>query len=228
MNQWEKEFVALIVSSAILSGIAYYLQYEVFSHINFDLWNITGFVIRTVRMILIYVIPILIFLKRYGGTWKDLGILPSREMPFLSVIGGALIYFIAIYVFLDHRIFFGGWAYEPWHVSWIKLFFIGIMASITDLWTRGFILLQLSKRYRDRTAIFWQNVTWFVLHIYEIDLLAPYIEYWGAIALTLVLGIGGDLIALRTRSIFGLMVGHVLLNLMIILAAKDVLFFYPF
>jgi hypothetical protein len=37
----------------------------------------------------------------------------------------------------------------------------------------------------------------------------------GATALTLTLGIGGDMVVLRTRNVIGLCIAHVLLNLIL-------------
>ena len=110
-----------------------------------------------------------------------------------------------------------------WEIVWAKFFFVMIMASITDLWTRGFILFQLSERYGDTVAIFGQNLIWLIIHIYEIDILTQYISLGQAILMTLFLGIAGDLLALRTKSIFGLMVGHSLLNFIIILGARGII-----
>ncbi len=221
-----REFIILVVLSAILSGIAYYIQTSYFSDFTLDIWNSTQLVIRMIRMILVYVIPVLIFQKRHNGKIGGLGVLPSKQYPISSLLGGISIYLIAVYVFLKYKIFFGGWIYLPLYVVWQKLILIGIMASITDFWTRGFILLELQKRYGDKTAIFWQNVIWFTLHLYEIELLEPSIGYAGAILLTLVLGIGGDMIAIKTKSITGLMLGHIILNICIAFAARDTLFFY--
>ena len=100
------------------------------------------------------------------------------------------------------------------------------MASITDYWTRGFILFELARKTNNTNAIFWQNIIWFVIHIYEIELLIPFIGLFNSILLTLILGIGGDIVALKTKSIFGLMLGHIFLNLSIILAAKDVIILF--
>ncbi|MCY3412926.1 MAG: CPBP family intramembrane metalloprotease [Candidatus Heimdallarchaeota archaeon] len=228
MDTWLKEFSILVVVTAIVAGLSYAIQFYIFDGMNFDEWNVSGSFIRMIRMASIYILPVLWFTKRHGGSWKDLGVLPSKNYPLLSTLGGMAVYFIAVWVFLRYRIFFGNWGITPWSIIWIKFAMICVMASVTDFWTRGFILLELAKRYNDKIAIFWQNVTWFSLHIYEIVLLEPYIGYLGAIALTLTLGIGGDLIALKTRSITGLMLGHCLLNLGIILAANDVLFFYKY
>jgi hypothetical protein len=223
VDRWLIEFVLLIIISASLSGIAYALQFYVFSSVPFELWGIYGRLIRTIRMILIYVLPVLWFVRRHNGSWRDLGVTLPSSHKFLSIFGGIGVYLIAVVIFLKYRIFFGGWYYPPWYTVWINLVLIGIMASITDFWTRGFILFELSRRYNKTVAIIGQNLTWFMLHLYEIELLNSYIGYAGAILLTLTLGILGDMIALKTKSIIGLMIGHVILNLAIILAARGVI-----
>lgn len=225
MNRWLKEFILLVVISAILSGIAYYIQDNYYSPIDGDIYTLGPFLIRMLRMITIYVLPVMWFQKRHNGKIGDLGVLPSKNYPVFSLLGGTIIYFIAIYVFLKYQIFFGGWKYLPSKIVFIKLLMIGVMASITDFWTRGFILFELQRRYNDRVAILWQNIVWFTIHVYEIELLDPYIGYLFAIILTLVLGVGGDLIALKTKSITGLMLGHILLNVSVAFAARGELFF---
>ncbi len=222
-DKWLLEFVILVIFSALFSGIAYYLQGKYLKPPSYDPYFLLNGFIRMIRMILFYIFPVLWFIRRHDGNWRDLCILPSKKYPILSLIGGISVYIIAVVVFLKYRIFFGGWALIPWKIIIPNLIFIFVMASITDFWTRGFILMQLANRYNEKIAIFWQNVTWFIIHIYEIVLLNQYISYYGAILLTLTLGIGGDLIALRTKSITGLMLGHMVLNLCVVLAAKDVI-----
>ncbi len=222
-NSWIIEFTYLLIITMILSGLAYRLQASYLKNMKFDKWELYFDLIRLIRMFLIYVIPSIWFIYRYGGTWKDSGILPSSKYPLFSILGGILVYLVAIIVFLKYEIFFSGWYRTPWTIILLKFIIVGLMASITDYWTRGFILFELSKRYNNQIAIVTQNVVWFIIHIYEIDLLEPYIGLLNAIILTLILGIGGDLVALKTKSILGLMIGHILLNLAIILGAKDVI-----
>lgn len=86
------------------------------------------------------------------------------------------------------------------------------MAAITDIWTRGFVLLQASRFKGDAFAIALQNVVWFVIHLYEIELL---MDSWGlplAIAVTLFIGIVGDMVVLRYRNVWGMALGHIYLN----------------
>ena len=54
---------------------------------------------------------------------------------------------------------------------------------------------------------------WILLHLYELELLAPSMGWTGAILLALFLGFLGDIIALRERSVVGLMAGHAILNI---------------
>jgi len=179
--------------------------------------------IRMIRMLLVYVFPSYLFVRRYGGSLRDMGIRFPEKYAFISLIGGMMIYVVVGFIFLKYQIFFGGWRHRSWNTLWIIFMFVGIMASVTDFWTRGFILLEIERKEGEKAAIFYQNLTWFVIHIYEIDLLIPYIGLVGAIIMTLFLGIVGDIIALRTKSIIGLMLGHIALNLMVILAAKEVI-----
>ncbi|MHA2028046.1 MAG: CPBP family glutamic-type intramembrane protease [Candidatus Kariarchaeaceae archaeon] len=224
--KWKIEFTILILLTAIFSGIAYTGQnylFENFVDLPKSKLRITFSFVRCIRMILLYVIPAIWFTYRWGGSIGSIGLLPKRDAFFRNIVLGLIVYSVAVIIFLRNRIFFSGWSYLEWDYVWLNFILVAIMASITDFWTRGFILFELARKTNDAIAIFWQNVTWFVIHIYEIELLEPYIGYFNAIFLTLFLGIGGDLVALKTRSIFGLMLGHIFLNLMILLAAKDVI-----
>ncbi len=185
-------------------------------------------VLRTIRMGVIYgAIPIW-FSRKYGGSPCDLGLcLPKSKGNFgISLFGGLMIYQIAAIVFLAKKIFFNGWLAFTSEEVVINLVLIGIMASLTDFWTRGFILMQFSDHYGKRWGIIIQNMSWFTIHIYEVQLLQYYMGLWGAIALTLILGIGGDLVALKTRNLYGLMLGHFVLNIQIAMAARGLLVSY--
>lgn len=173
-----------------------------------------------------YVIPSIWFVYRWNGSISSLGLIPPKRYLLINTTLGILVYTIAAIVFVRNEIFFSGWYISDWDTIWINFALVALMASITDFWTRGFILFELARRTNDSTAILWQNITWFIIHIYEIDLLTPYIGLLNSILLTLILGIGGDLVALKTKSIFGLMLGHIFLNLSILLAAKDVIILF--
>lgn len=211
--------------TAALSGLAYSLQNYLFSNygdLSYENRRSLYNIFRFIRMTLLYVLPAIWFTYRWGGNTTSLGVLPKHGHISTNIIMGISLYTIASIIFVKNDIFFSGWRDLSWSYIWINFALVSMMAAITDFWTRGFILFELSRKTNDMTAIFWQNITWFVIHIYEIELLIPYIGLFNAIALTLVLGIGGDVIALRTKSIFGLMLGHISLNLMILLAAKEV------
>ena len=87
------------------------------------------------------------------------------------------------------------------------------MAMVTDLWTRGFVLLQAAQKWGEMPAIILQNVLWILLHLYELELLAPSMGWAIAILLALTLGFLGDIIALKEKSVVGLMTGHAILNI---------------
>ncbi len=89
---------------------------------------------------------------------------------------------------------------------------MGLHAATTDLATRGYILLALARFSPTWFAIVMQNVVWFVGHVYEIELLSRCMGLPAARGLFLLLGVLGDIVALRTRNVVGLAVAHVLLN----------------
>lgn len=219
-DRWFAEFLILITLTGIASGLAYLYQNWYFGENQINNEFIVSNLVRALRMTIFYVLFPILFLRRHNRDWKELGILPRRNMLGENLVGGIFIYGVATYIFLENEIFFSGWQFLSNNEIIVKLILVAIMASITDLWTRGFILFEVANKYSDRTAIIVQNITWFTIHIYEIELLEPFIGYWNSILLTLFLGIGGDLVALRTRNIFGLMLGHTLLNVSIFLAAN--------
>jgi len=90
-----------------------------------------------------------------------------------------------------------------------------LIAAGTDLATRGFILLTLARYTHVGFAIAIQNLTWYLGHIPEINMLTGCLGFMGAIGLTLTLGILGDVIALRTRNVVGLAMAHILLNVVL-------------
>lgn len=224
LSQWVTEFSILVVLTAIASGLSYLIQDQLYtSHTN-DINSYSGYsydTVRAMRMILFYVLPSLLFVKRWGGSIDNTGVLLSKNYRMTSVLLGIGVYSVAIGVFLHYEIFYGGWVGLDSKVLWIRFLLVAVMASITDFWTRGFILFELSRKFGDKLAIIAQNITWFTIHIYEVELLAPYIGIPLGVALTLFLGFGGDLVALKTKSIVGLMLGHILLNLMVLLAANN-------
>ncbi len=94
-------------------------------------------------------------------------------------------------------------------------FFMSVIAGGTDILTRGFILLTLSRHGPVAFAITMQNIVWYLGHVQEIGLLNDCLGLAGATALTLTLGILGDMVVLRTRNVVGLSLAHVVLNVVL-------------
>ena len=166
-----------------------------------------------------YVLTTYFFLKKYNKSLLDLGFRPQSNNKF-AWIGGILIYVLIGIVFVTHKIFYSSWQNQPILALTANFLMVAVMAGITDFWTRGFILLQLTKKFNAKVGILGQNFIWFLIHIYEIDLLTGYVSLFMAIGMTLFLGILGDIITLKYRDIRGLMVGHAILNLMILITAN--------
>ena len=195
----------------IFSATSYYIQSL------YTLDPLTDLFIRAVRMIVGYILPVLFFYRRHQISLKKLGISFPVNIP--NLFAGIFLYCIGALVFLKYEIFFEGWRHDFVFIP--TLFLIFILVSTTDFWTRGFILLFLADRRGKHTGIVVQNIVWFIIHWYEIVAIAEYTGFVLAIALTLFLGIGGDILTLRSQNIYGLMIGHFIMNLMIILQARN-------
>ncbi len=208
----EREFWILITIQMVFAGISFYIQSL------FQFQSDTYLVIRATRMIIGYVLPVLWFYRRHSISLKKLGVIPPSPRTALNFLAGVMLYILAGFVFTRYEIFFDQWR-RPLN-PFVVFPTIFILVAVTDFWTRGFIL-QFLAEHRDKTvAIVTQNAIWFIIHWYEILLLQDYIGISGAIILTLFLGIGGDLLTLRSKEITGLMLGHFILNLMIITYAN--------
>lgn len=160
------------------------------------------------------VIPYYWAMKRLNFSLKDLGI--SLNKLGISTLLGCLLYSIALVAFIhctaDPMISNHAIRWLDVDDASILLLAMSIGVATTDIATRGFILLSLTRYTNIPTAVVLQNIAWYAGHLGEIDQLTGCLSLWGAIGLTLTLGILGDIVALKTRNIVGLSIAHVLLN----------------
>jgi hypothetical protein len=163
------------------------------------------------------IIPYIWIIKRLDLSFADLGI--STRNLWKSAVLGCVLYSLALAAFIhcsdapvisNHAI----GKIAPWDAVLLG-FNMSLVAAGTDLATRGFILLGLARYTHISIAIIAQNLTWYLGHIHEINLLSGCLGYAGALGLTLTLGILGDVIALRTRNVVGLAIAHILLNVVL-------------
>jgi hypothetical protein len=99
---------------------------------------------------------------------------------------------------------------------------MGLHAAGTDFATRGYILLALAAFGPVWLAIAMLNLVWFYGHIYEINLFANCLGLPVALTLFIVLGVLGDIVALRTRNVVGLAIAHVILNIAMALSIRGI------
>jgi hypothetical protein len=163
------------------------------------------------------VMPYLWAVKRLGMKLSDLGISSNRLV--VNTLAGCGLYSIALIAILrcssdpvlqNHIV-----GQVPTGSALVLMICMGTIAAATDITTRGFVLLTLAKHSHVVFAIFMQNLVWFTGHLHEIKLLSNCLGMTQAILLTLTLGIIGDIIVLRTRSLVGLAVAHFLLNVVL-------------
>jgi len=161
------------------------------------------------------IIPIFWAVKRLDFQLQDLGI--STYNIWKSTIYGCLLYSLALGAFIhcssDPLISNHVVGKLEMTSAIVMLTSMSIIAAGTDFATRGFVLFTVARYVNIPIAVILQNLTWYLGHIHEIDLLSNCLGYWYAVALTLTLGILGDVIALKTRNIIGLAMAHVLLNI---------------
>lgn len=169
------------------------------------------------------VFPYIWAIKRLGLSLADLGI--SRQRLGVNTALGCSLYVIALAAFVhcsdgelmtNHALRKLG----PGDASALVVL-MGIVAAGTDLTTRGFILLSLARYSHVVFAIFMQNLIWFLGHIHEIRLLTDCLGVTLATALTLTLGVVGDMIVLRTRNVIGLAIAHFLLNVVLAIYLRN-------
>lgn len=156
-------------------------------------------------------------MKRLGLSFRDLGI--TKCNLWQSIYLGCALYTIALLVFFhctsgemmaNHTI-----RKASLEETLLLVPMMGLIAAGTDMSTRGFILLSLSRYSHVAFAVLMQNVVWFLGHLHEIELLTDCLGFKQAVGLTILLGVLGDVIVLRTRNVIGLAVAHFLLNIIL-------------
>jgi hypothetical protein len=213
LNRISRQIIFLTVISALLAGIFYYYRtnYLQLSPAQDNLF-------RALRMTCVYVLlPFSWALGLKKLKLSDFGI--TKKKIFTSIIFGLGIYSIALVAFLisignpDFDRYFR-WGADYSINDWLIIMaLVSWMAFATDLWTRGFVLMLLAKFQSPWFGILAQNITWLGVHLYEVAILGPSMGILGALVLTILLGVLGDLVALKTGNILGLGIGHIYLNL---------------
>lgn len=174
-------------------------------------------VIALWQTVALVILPYLWATGRLGMRLDDLGV--TWQALGKSTILGCLLYSIALVAFIhcsegrmmsDHSLRSSGPGEAALLVS-----LMGLVAAGTDMTTRGFVLLVLARHSPIIFAIAMQNLIWFTGHVHEIKQLADCLGIASAAALTLTLGILGDLIVLRTGNVLGLAIAHVMLNIIL-------------
>lgn len=161
--------------------------------------------------------------KRLRLPLSELGITTKNLL--MSTVLGCLLYSLAFLAFVscsnDPMIAQHGLRNANTEDAMLLLLTMSIIASGTDLTTRGFILLGLARYTPLIFAIVVQNAVWYLGHLKEIDQLSGCLTLAGAIGLTLTLGVLGDIVALKTRNVVGLAIAHILLNITMMIFIKN-------
>lgn len=169
------------------------------------------------------VIPCLWAMRRLGLGLRDFGLTTHRLG--ITLLYGCVLYSLALAAFIhcsaDPLISNHAVGRSPLNEAIQLTAVMGLIAAITDITTRGFLLLTLSRYGPVWFAVIIQNLTWYLGHIHEINLLTGCLGYTIALGLTLSLGILGDVIALKTRNVTGLAIAHILLNVVLMIYIRQ-------
>lgn len=161
--------------------------------------------------------------KRLRLPLSELGI--TRKNLLRTTLLGCLLYSLALMVFVscsdDPLIAQHGLRSANTEDAMVLLIGMSMIAAGTDLTTRGFILLGLARYSPLIFAVIVQNGLWYLGHISEINQLSGCLTFWGAIGLTLTLGILGDIVAIKTRNVLGLAIAHILLNITMMIFIRN-------
>lgn len=180
-----------------------------------------GAVLQTITTIFI---PFAWIICRLGFRFHDLGI-TTRKLG-QSIFLGCMLYSLALVAFLhcsnapfmtNHIV----GKLPPWE-AFGMLSCMSVIASGTDIATRGYLLLGLVRYTPVLFAIIIQNLFWYLGHVQEVQTLATCLGLPAALGLTLTLGFLGDIVALRTRNVLGLALAHIVLNVALTLYIRGV------
>ncbi len=213
LHTTSKQVILITIVSMILSAIFYYYR-----TVYLQLIPVYDNLFRATRMTLVYVLlPLGWALSVKKFKLNELGI--TKNMCGRSIILGVGLYSIVLIVFLfllgkpEFDTHFR-WGADYELIDWLLIMFlVAWMAFITDLWSRGFVLMLLAKHQTIWFAILIQNLVWLSAHIYEVLILESSLTIVGALGLTIGIGILGDIIVFKTKNVIGLGVGHIVLNL---------------
>jgi len=175
-----------------------------------------GLVWRAVRMTITYIGFPFIWLRWRGVShrpWRDWFKGGLRAGPWAAAVYAApLIVFIHLTGTPAFDRVFGGAQRLSLGEVVVMAMILGYMAVLTDWWVRGFLLSQLINHYPTSHALALTGTYWLLLHLYEIRLLAPSLGWLPAVLLTVFIGVGGDLVAVRHRNWTALGAGHTMFN----------------
>ena len=207
INNWKKGLILnLILVSIMLIFRPFFLHWSF--PLSSALWE-------TITMLFAFGIPIYLVLKNEDWNKEDIGLQWSNTGLFYGIIFYVVFSMVFIYIgfgFDEYK------AISAFYLVLRALSYLIIMFFV-DLWFHGFLFLGISRYHGFKLALIFQNIYWFVFHISEILILIPKMGIFFSCLFIVLAGIIGDLVAYKSQSIYGLAIGHIILNLLIIIFA---------
>lgn len=152
-----------------------------------------------------------------GFTLRSLG---GPDRGFIEGLALYLVFTGYVFAYYLHDPgFFAGYRKEGLAIP-VWLFLISLNVMPMDFYTKRFIQHPLSLRYGSRTAVTLQTGIWLVAHIPESIWLG---DLMGVVGVWVFLGVTGLLTGIsyeRTNNVLGMMVGHVMINGLVLVMAR--------
>ncbi len=114
------------------------------------------------------------------------------------------------------------WYVSPLHGIPIYLLTVAVNITTVEYYTKSFCQLQISEAFNEKIAFITQFFYWVIGHVIEYLWLEPYTGSLHATGIIVVSGLLTGLVVTETENIYGVTVGHFLLNVLAMILALHV------
>lgn len=220
-------FWGILLTSSLMGAIIYIGLTNLFKANLLDIWDYRRVFIQFVSFFLVPVAFLLI-----SGRHSKLFLVGregfSRKLLLASLVEGLLIYTIVIFplflygiIFIDSNLFswyiVTSWNGPVLEVGGALLLVVAINVGIVEFFTKSFVQIQILEtgKYSRGTAFFFAMVAWCLGHIVEFTWLKQYVGEIYAAFLLLFAGLFSTASVDRQRTVLGVAIGHVVLNIQV-------------
>lgn len=162
-----------------------------------------------------FLVPVLILIF----TKERLNLGKINKFFFLSIFIYFVFFLWIIVYYPSNKDFFSGFNFTNKSISFIIFWNITIFLHVStiDFFTKRIVQFKATQVFGEIKGLEIQVVVWMIAHIKEFFWLNDLMENLGCLIFLFVSGIITGIIYMKTRDIIGLMVGHWLLNFLVMI-----------